>query len=50
MGVLTAYWVRAELADRMRLNNGAASYGSARTFAGFGYREQVDHLAPAPMK
>ena len=42
---------RAELDDRMRLNNWsiAASYDTARIFAGFGSSTaQVDHLAPAP--
>src|SRR5262245_9124241 len=36
LGVLTACWVRAELDDRMRLNNWsiAASYDTARIFAG----------------
>jgi hypothetical protein len=39
LGVLTACWVRAELDDRMRLNNWsiAASYDTARIFAGLGF-------------
>ena len=39
LGVLTACWVRAELNDRMRLNNWsiAASYDTARIFAGLGF-------------
>src|SRR5262249_26525879 len=54
LGVLTACWVRADLDDRMRLNNWsiAASYYTARIFAGLGFgsstARQVDHLAPAP--
>jgi hypothetical protein len=51
LGALTACWVGAELDDRMRLNNWsiAASYDTARIFAGFGSSTaQVDHLAPAP--
>ena len=40
LGVLTACWVRAELDDRMRLNNWsiAASYDTARIFAGLRLR------------
>ena len=39
LGVLTACWVRAELDDRMRLNNWSigASYDTARIFAGLGF-------------
>src|SRR5262249_15002892 len=39
LGVLTACWVRAEVDDRMRLNNWsiAASYDTARIFAGLGF-------------
>jgi hypothetical protein len=39
LGVLTACWVRAELDERMRLNNWsiAASYDTARIFAGLGF-------------
>ena len=39
LGLLTACWVRAELDDRMRLNNWsiAASYDTARIFAGLGF-------------
>jgi hypothetical protein len=51
LGALTACWVGAELDDRMRLNNWsiAASYDTARIFAGFGSSTaQVDRLAPAP--
>ena len=49
----SASWVRAELDDRMRLNNGSivASYDTARIFAGLGFGSStasVDHLAPSP--
>jgi hypothetical protein len=39
LGLLTACWVRAELDDRMRLNNWsiAVSYDTARIFAGLGF-------------
>jgi hypothetical protein len=43
LGVLNACWVRAELDDRMRLNNWsiAASYDTARIFAGLGFRSST---------
>ena len=39
LGALTACWVRAEVGDRMRLNNWsiAASYDIAGIFAGLGF-------------